>query len=156
MPSETAAFATRIPIAPRPMIPSVLPLISGPANCDLPFSTSLPTWSPSFLSEGTHASASASFLDERRRPAITSSLTAFAFAPGVLNTQIPCSAHFSTGMLFTPAPALAIARRFEPNSMSCIAAERTIIASGLACVSATVYFALSKTSVPHEAILFNV
>ena len=32
IPRATAAFATRIPIAPRPITPRVLPLISGPTN----------------------------------------------------------------------------------------------------------------------------
>ena len=44
-------------------------------------------------------------------PARTSSFTPFAFAPGVLNTTIPFSAHFSRGILLTPAPALATAVR---------------------------------------------
>ena len=39
----------------------------------------------------------------------TSSFTAFALAPGVLKTTIPCSVHLSTGILLTPAPARAIA-----------------------------------------------
>ena len=62
-------------------------------------------------------------------PHITSSFTPFAFAPGVLNTTIPASAHRSSGILFTPAPALAIARRFFENSISPIAADLTMIAS---------------------------
>ena len=41
----------------------------------------------------------------------TSSFTAFALAPGVLNTTTPASAHLSSGMLFTPAPARATASR---------------------------------------------
>ena len=36
-----AQLATREPMAPRPMTPSVLPLISLPTNCFLPFSTLL-------------------------------------------------------------------------------------------------------------------
>ena len=51
-------------------------------------------------------------------PAITSSLTAFAFAPGVLNTTIPFSAHLSSGMLLTPAPALATASKLSLYSIS--------------------------------------
>ncbi len=45
--------------------------------------------------------------------AITISLTPFALAPGVLNATIPLSAIASKGMLLTPAPALAIAKRFS-------------------------------------------
>ncbi len=37
---------------------------------------------------------------------ITNSLTAFAFAPGVLNTTTPRFAYSSQGILFVPAPAL--------------------------------------------------
>ena len=47
------------------------------------------------------------------KPARTNSFTAFALAPGVLKTTIPLSVHKSTGILFTPAPALEIALR-EP------------------------------------------
>lgn len=50
------------------------------------------------------------------RLAIMSSFTALAFAPGVLNTTIPFSVHRSTGILFTPAPALAIAFKSFENS----------------------------------------
>ena len=155
MPSATAAFAIFPPIAPRPITPSVLPNISGPANLDLPPSTVLGA-SGVPLSEAAHAAASVIFLEARRSAQIASSLTAFEFAPGVLNTTIPCSAHFSTGILFTPAPALAIASRLSGISISCIFAERTIIAVGFSALSLTVYLALSKISVPQVAILFRV
>ena len=59
-------------------------------------------------------------------------------------------------MLFTPAPALAIASRLSGISISCIFAERTIIAVGFSALSLTVYLALSKISVPQAAILFKV
>lgn len=68
-------------------------------------------------------------------PAITSSFTPFAFAPGVLNTTIPSSAQRSSGILFTPAPARAIAFKFSPNSISCILALRTRITSASAAFS---------------------
>ena len=42
---------------------------------------------------------------DNNKPAITSSFTAFALAPGVLNTTTPRSVQTSTGTLFTPAPA---------------------------------------------------
>ncbi len=41
-------------------------------------------------------------------PQTTNSLTAFAFAPGVLKTTTPLSVASPTGMLFVPAPALPI------------------------------------------------
>ena len=156
MPRSMATFATSAPMAPRPMIPRVLPLISGPANWLLPFSTSLPTLSPSSLREGTQAIASEIFREDSSSPATTSSFTAFAFAPGVLNTTMPCSAHLSTGILFTPAPARAMASRLLPNSISCIAAERTMIASGFSGASAMAYFAASRRQVPTLEILLSV
>ena len=66
---------------------------------------------------------------ERNREAITSSFTPLALAPGVLNTTIPFSAHASTGMLLTPAPARAITFTLSGSSMSCIFALLTRIAS---------------------------
>ena len=56
-------------------------------------------------------------LDESSIPQITSSLTAFAFAPGVLKTTTPVSVASLMGILLTPAPALAIADRLFPNSV---------------------------------------
>ena len=135
IPRSTAASATSLPIAPRPITPSVLPLISGPANADLPFSTVLPTLSPSSLIVLHQSIAFVTFLDESKRPRITSSFTAFAFAPGVLKTTMPLSAQSATGILFVPAPALAIARSDFGISISCIDAERTIIASGFSISS---------------------
>ena len=88
MPRAIAVLAIFPPIAPRPMMPSVLPAISGPANLDLPPSTVLGA-SGVPLSEAAHAAASVIFLEARRRAQIASSLTALEFAPGVLNTQIP-------------------------------------------------------------------
>ena len=108
------------------------------------------------MRDAAHAAASVIFLEASKSAHIASSLTALALAPGLLKTTIPDSAHLSTGILFTPAPALAIARRFEPNSISCILAERTIIASGFETSSPTVYLLLSNLSVPTAAILFKV
>ena len=48
-------------------------------------------------------------------PAITSSLTAFAFAPGALNTGTPRLLSFATGMLLVPAPARATATTLVGN-----------------------------------------
>ena len=130
MPSALAATATLKPIAPRPTMPRVLPPISGPAKFDLPFSTSLPTASPSPFKVLHQSIAAPTLRDAIKSPQITSSLTAFAFAPGVLKTTTPFSAQASTGILFVPAPALAIAIVASLSSISCIEAERTIIAVG--------------------------
>ena len=125
MPSATAAFATSAPIAPRPMIPRVLPLISGPANWLLPFSTCFATdVSPSFR-VAAHAIASGILREEMSRPVSTSSFTALALAPGVLNTGIPISVHLSMGMLLVPAPARAMASRLLGRATSCRSALRT-------------------------------
>ena len=137
MPSVCAAFATSTPIAPRPITPSFLPRISGPANADFPFSTCFEMSAVPF-SVCAHSIAGTIFLDVKSSAASTSSFTALAFAPGVLNTTMPASAHFSTGMLFTPAPALAIASRLLGNSMSCMAAERTKMPSGFSISAAYV------------------
>ena len=62
-------------------------------------------------------------------PARTSSLTALAFAPGVLKTGMPSSEHRATGTLLVPAPHRAMARTvcgissswslWERSSMAC-------------------------------------
>ena len=56
--------------------------------------------------------------EESNMPHITSSFTAFAFAPGVLNTTIPCLVASSIGMLFVPEPARATHFKFSPKSSS--------------------------------------
>ena len=71
----------------------------------------------------------------RSIPAITSSFTPFALAPGVLNTTIPFSAQRSRGILLTPAPALATTFRFSGSSISCIDALLTKIASAASAAS---------------------
>ena len=96
------------------------------------------------------------FLLARSKPHITSSLTAFALAPGVLNTAMPRSVHLGIGILFTPAPARAIARRDSGISISCIAALLTIIASGDCVLSSIVYFASSNFDKPTFEILLRV
>ncbi|MBQ7266938.1 MAG: hypothetical protein IJR11_01075, partial [Synergistaceae bacterium] len=63
-------------------------------------------------------------MDATSNPARTSSLTLLAFAPGVLKTTIPCSEHFSIGILLTPAPALAIALSPSGKVMLFISDER--------------------------------
>ena len=62
-------------------------------------------------------------------PAITSSFTPLAFAPGVLKTTMPFLAYSAWGMLFTPAPARATASSRSPGTSSSIFAERTNTAS---------------------------
>ena len=89
-----------------------------------------------------------------RSAATTSSLTPFAFAPGVLNTTIPFSAHLSSGMLLTPAPARATARRLSDSSRSCMDALLTRTASASAKLSVTSYVS-GKSSIPHLAIGFK-
>ena len=69
------------------------------------------------------------------RPARTNSFTAFAFAPGVLNTTIPFSVHESTGILFTPAPALDIALRLSERCSELSLVLLTNIPSGLSVAS---------------------
>ena len=128
MPRCVAAFATSCPIAPSPMIPSFFPLISQPANFFFCFSAVF-AMSPSSLSLFTHSIPPAISRDASSIPASTSSLTPFALAPGVLKTTIPCSAQSASGMLLTPAPALATARRLFGSSMPCMAALLTRTAS---------------------------
>ena len=111
-------------MAPKPITPSFLPMISVPANAFLAFSAALPMLGSSALSRH-HWMPPAMSRAPIIRPAITSSLTALALAPGVLNTTMPASAHLSSGMLFTPAPARAIARKPSGNSTSCSDALRT-------------------------------
>ncbi|CDC83945.1 uncharacterized protein BN746_02745 [Erysipelotrichaceae bacterium CAG:64] len=122
-----AALATSTPIAPSPITPSFLPAISGPTKLLFPFSTALEISSPSRVL--THSMPFVILREDISSPAITSSFTALALAPGVLKTTIPCSLQRSSGMLFTPAPALAMHFRSAGNSTSCSFALRTIMAS---------------------------
>ena len=86
-----SGMATSAPMAPSPMIPSFLPLISQPANCFFCFSASLSMFSLSFC-WATHSIPPTISRDARSIPASTSSFTPLALAPGVLNTTIPFSA----------------------------------------------------------------
>ena len=70
-------------------------------------------------------------------PVMTSSFTALAFAPGAMNTGTPRSLIFSTGTLFVPAPARAMASTLDGISISSMLCERTRIASGCAILSPT-------------------
>ena len=105
-----------------------------PANLDLAFSIVLLIASSSLLSF-THCIPPFKSLEASNIAATIISLTPLALAPGVLNTTIPFSAHLSSGMLFTPAPALATAKRLSGNSNSCIAALLTSTASASAKLS---------------------
>ena len=70
-------------------------------------------------------------------PAITSSLTALALAPGALNTATPRAVMAATGILLVPAPARPMALTVSGITRSCILAERTRMASGWAISDAT-------------------
>ena len=63
-------------------------------------------------------------------PASTNSLTAFAFAPGVLKTTMPRFVYSATGTLFTPAPARATAFTDSGIASSCSFWLRNNTASG--------------------------
>ena len=119
-----AMFATSAPMAPRPMTPSFLPFTSRPANAFFAFSAAFAMFSSAALWRHQAMPPAMSRLPNMR-PHTTISFTAFAFAPGVLNTTMPSSAQRSSGMLFTPAPARAMAWRLSGNAVSCRAALRT-------------------------------
>ena len=93
------------------MTPSVLPISSGPANCDLPFSTSAGMSLPRPLSPLTQSMLPSTSRDESTSEQRICSLTASAFAPGELNTTMPRRQQSSSGMLFVPAPERAMAIR---------------------------------------------
>mmetsp|Transcript_598 Transcript_598/g.1638 ORF Transcript_598/g.1638 Transcript_598/m.1638 type:complete len:241 (+) Transcript_598:1428-2150(+) len=61
---------------------------------------------------------------------MTSSLTAFALAPGVLNTGMPSSVMRATGMLLVPAPQRTMPRTVGFTSDSCSLCERSMMAMG--------------------------
>ena len=153
IPRWVAALATSAPMAPRPITPSFLPLISQPANAFLLFSVSLVMLSSSALA--LHHSIPPTISREAMSiPAITSSFTPLALAPGVLNTTMPFCAQESSGMLLTPAPARPTASRFSGSSISCMEALRTRTASASAALSVISYPA-GNSSVPHFAMGFK-
>ena len=84
--------------------------------------------------------------------ASTSSFTAFAFAPGALNTATPRLLIASTGMLFTPAPARPIAFTLGAISSSASGWERSRIASGVEMDLPTMYAEAGKRSRPRAEI----
>ena len=98
----------------------------------MPSSTRLSICGSAGSSAATKRSAAGMFRAAISMPAITSSLTALAFAPGALNTGTPRSLSAATGMLLVPAPARATARTLAGIGIACMSAERTMIASGSA------------------------
>ena len=129
-PRPRAALATCTPMAPRPMIPSVRPGSSKPTKRFLPASTAAAMAASSPWRVWAKRAAGMRLREAMNRPARTSSLTALALAPGVLNTGTPRSVSASTGMLFVPAPARATARTESSMGVSWSLAERTRRASG--------------------------
>ena len=113
MPKLEPKLATIDPIAPNPTIPKVFPKISSPANRFFSFSNKrfISAKSLTPIKALAYSIPPIISLDPINKLATINSLTAFAFAPGVLNTTIPLSVYSSTGILFTPAPALAKATR---------------------------------------------
>ncbi|MNI63548.1 hypothetical protein D3C73_1189270 [compost metagenome] len=92
--------------------------------------------------------------EDKSNPAMTISFTPLALAPGVLNTTIPFSAHFSSGILLTPAPALAIASKLSDSSKSWTLALLTNTASASPKASTCVYLS-SNIFNPISAIGFR-
>ena len=99
-----------------------------PANAFFAFSADFAMFSSAALAF-THSTPPTMSRLARSMAAITSSLTPFALAPGVLNTTMPFFAYSACGMLLTPAPARATARSLSPGTSSSIFAERTNTAS---------------------------
>ena len=110
---------------------------SKPTKSFLPASTALSSSSSEPLSARAYAHACGRLRAAISSPAITSSLTALAFAPGVLKTGMPSLLSFATGMLFVPAPARPTHSTLSGIGMSCILNERSKIASGLPISAAT-------------------
>jgi len=99
-------------------------------NCFLPDSVALLISSSVPSSPLAKSQAAPMLRAARNNPAITSSLTALALAPGALNTGMPRSLMASTGILFTPAPARPMASTESAMGLSCIFSERSSRASG--------------------------
>ena len=116
MPRDNAMLATNDPMAPRPMTPSVFLYSSGPMKAALPFSTTVVTSTPEATCCRTHWMPPSTSREPISMAHSTSSFTALALAPGVLNTTMPASEQRSRGMLLTPAPAREMARRFFGKS----------------------------------------
>src|SRR5690349_11040634 len=91
-----------------------------------------------------------------RIAAMTSSFTAFAFAPGALNTGTPRFESAATGTLFVPAPARPTAFTLFGIVIACMSAERTMIASGSALSDDTAYLSRGNRSSPRGEMLLSV
>ncbi len=143
-------------MAPRPMTPSVFPGNSNPTNCFFPASTALLSASPVSVNSLTYSRALQRLRAPISMPAMASSLTAFALAPGALKTGTPLALIASMGMLLVPAPARPIAATVSGISMSCILYDRTSMASGCAISDATSYRSRGKWRSPSTAMLFSV
>ncbi|OQC23102.1 MAG: hypothetical protein BWX71_02175 [Deltaproteobacteria bacterium ADurb.Bin072] len=154
MPRPSAALATMVPMAPRPTTPTFLPRISVPPNLDFPFSIRSGTLSPSPTRPLAQAIPSVTFRLASSMPRMTSSFTPLAFAPGVLNTTMPFSEHLSMGMLFTPAPARAMAFRLEGRVMSFISLLRTRMPSGSETPVRYSYLSVKRRK-PFSEMLFS-
>ena len=136
MPRDRAALATSTPIAPRPMTPMLFPASSCPAKAFFAFSVVFAmSASPAF--SFTQRMPPFTSRDASSMPHSTSSFTELAFAPGVLKTTMPLSVQRSIGMLLTPAPARAMARRSFGNSISFMSAERTSTPAASSMLSAS-------------------
>ena len=103
----------------------------------------------------THSMEPSISLAAKSIMAIVNSLTAFAFAPGVLNTTTPSSANLSNGILLTPAPALATHKTDSGKVISCIAALLTMTAEAPSILSVDTSYSFGKTFNPTGEILFK-
>src|SRR3954471_19956968 len=155
MPRRIAASATRLPIFPKPITPSVCPGSSMPANCFFPSSIFFSKSEEEESCLRTKSKAGARLRAAMSMPASTSSFTAFAFAPGALNTGMPRLESAATGILLTPAPARPTARSDGPNSCLCRSAERTRIAQGSLDSLTTAYRSAGRRFNPTWAMLFS-
>ena len=132
-PRPREALATWTPMAPSPMTPRVRPGSSNPTNFFFPASTARAMASSSPARVWAKRAAGIRWREAMNRLARTSSLTALALAPGVLNTGIPRSVREVTGILLVPAPARATASTDPGTAESWRRAER----SSRACGSST-------------------
>ena len=150
-----AACASIDPIDPRPTIPSVFPASSLPANVFF--------WASIAWFKAAESSRSRFFAnsmpstiprEESNIPQMTSSFTAFAFAPGVLKTTIPFLVASSFGILFVPAPARAMHKRLSSKSSFKRLWLLSNIPSGFSDTSLNLF--LRRISRPSSAILLKV
>src|ERR1700694_3830313 len=103
MPRRIAASATRLPILPRPTMPSVCPGSSDPANCFLPSSTRLSMSEPPSFRLCTTFSAAA-------RPTAFSEGPNSCLCRSAERTRIACGSFASFTTVYCSA-----GRRFRPT-----------------------------------------